>query len=224
MRGLGRQRVLAGVVDEAAGRLVAEDAVEEGRHADRPADVRAQPERRAARADDGALAARAAADGAARIVGVVGAAVDAVVGLHPHAELGDVGDPERDGARRAQPGDPDGVALGAHALAARPSPEVNGMPASAKLSLMLHGTPWNGGEPVAPARAASVRGPRLLARASSKRWATMALSVGLTRSMCRTCASTTSSEVTSRAGSSRGEPRVPESSQQRIHVGAQSVP
>ncbi len=75
-------------------------------------------------------------------------------------------------------------------------PDVNGMPARAKLSLMLHGTPWKGGRPSRP-RARRASAARASSRASSKRWATIALSVGLTRSMCRTCASTTSSEVIS---------------------------
>jgi len=88
---LGRG-IVAGVRDEAAGRLVPERPVEEGRHADRTADVRAEPEDRPARADDRALAARAASGGARRVVGVVRPPPHLVVALHPHAELADVRD------------------------------------------------------------------------------------------------------------------------------------
>ena len=54
-------------------------------------------------ADRGALAARGAAGGAGRVVGVVGAPPDAVLGLDPQRQLGGVGDPERDRAGVDQP-------------------------------------------------------------------------------------------------------------------------
>jgi hypothetical protein len=82
---------------------VAEDAVEEGRQPDRSGDVRAEADRRAARADGGALAARGTAGDAGAVVGVERPPVDAVVRLDPHRHLGDVGDAERDQAGVEQP-------------------------------------------------------------------------------------------------------------------------
>ena len=102
--------------DEAGRGLVAEDAVEERGHADRAADVGAEPDRRAARADRRALAAGGAAGGSVRVVGVAGAAVDAVDRLDPHRHLRRVRHAERDeaglpeardgGARRPRRGGP----------------------------------------------------------------------------------------------------------------------
>ncbi len=80
-----------------------EHAAEEGRDADRAGDVRAEPERRRPAADRRTLAARGAAGRARGVVGVAGAPVHAIVGLHPQRELGDVGEPQRDRAGIDQP-------------------------------------------------------------------------------------------------------------------------
>src|SRR5690606_15114539 len=93
---------LPGAGYEPARRLVPEDAAKEGRHANRPADVGPEAERRRPRAHDGAFSSRAPARHPTPVVWVVRAPVDAVARLHPHAELGDVGHPEHDGARLAQ--------------------------------------------------------------------------------------------------------------------------
>ncbi len=107
-------RVLPRAGHEPTRCLVAEHAVEEGRAPDGAADVGAQPERRCARADDRALATGAATRDATRVVGVVRAAVDVVVRLHPHAQLGRVRHAERNGAGFAQPRDGRGIAVGDH--------------------------------------------------------------------------------------------------------------
>ena len=74
---------------------------------------------------------------------------------------------------------------------------MKGIPARAKLSLMLHGTPSRGGSPSSPA-AIRRSAARASSRAASKRWATTALSAGLTRSIWRMWASTASAEEISR--------------------------
>ena len=96
--------------------------------ADRAADVRAEADRRAARADGRALAARGAAGDPMRVVGVAGAAVDAVVGLDPHRHLGRVGHAERDEAGVDQPLRRRRRRVGA-AVAPRDEPRAVGHPA-----------------------------------------------------------------------------------------------
>jgi hypothetical protein len=103
--------ILAVVGHQTRRALVAEHAVEEGGHADGAADIGTQSEGRGTGTDDRALAAGGTADDALRIVGIVAAAVDLVVALHPHAELGGVGDTERNGAGVAQAGHGDSVTV-----------------------------------------------------------------------------------------------------------------
>ena len=112
-----RSGEMAGVGDEAAARLVAEDAVEERGQANRPADVGAKPDRREPGAHGRALAARGAAGRAGRVVGVVGPSPDAVLRLDPQRELGGVGDAENDRSCRLQARDGGGCVLGDDVLA-----------------------------------------------------------------------------------------------------------
>ena len=72
----------APVIHQTGGGFVAEDPVEECRHADAAAHVRAHAPRRPRRGHQAALAARGAAHGAARVVRVVGAAEHLQRGLH----------------------------------------------------------------------------------------------------------------------------------------------
>jgi hypothetical protein len=72
------------------------------------------------------------------------------------------------------------------------------MPTSAKHSLMVQGTPCSGGSDAASSLARRRSASSASARASSKRVATTALSVGFTRSTSAMQASTISRELTAR--------------------------
>ena len=102
-------RELAGVGDEARRWLVAEDAVEERGHTDAAADVGAEADRRAARADRRPLPSGGATGGSMRVVGVAGAAVDAVDRLDPHRHLRRVRHAERDEAGLLEARDRGGI-------------------------------------------------------------------------------------------------------------------
>ena len=188
-----------GVGHEPGRRLVAEDAVEERGHADRAADVGAEPDRRAAGADRRALAARGAARGAVRVVGVAGAAVDAVDRLDPHRHLGRVGHAEGDEAGVDQPLHGGRVGVGAAVASAPRARRSSACPATAIDSLTVQGTPRKGGRSL-PAGGGDSRvgrvglGQRVGEAVAGQR-------VGARLAVCRrsTCAWTTSRADTSLA-------------------------
>ena len=99
----GCRRIVPGVRDQPRRRFVAEHAAEEGRHADRAADVRADAERRGARTDRCALAARGPTGRPVGVVRIVRAPVHPVGGLDPQRQLRGVGDAKRDRAGVDQP-------------------------------------------------------------------------------------------------------------------------
>ena len=120
--------------------LVAEDSVEERWQADRAADVRAEADRRAPRPDGRTLTAGRAARGARRVVGVVGASVDAVSDS-THIVSSDVLVVPSGIAPAASSRGALGAVSAATSSRRATTPEVNGMPSSAIASLIVQGTP-----------------------------------------------------------------------------------
>src|SRR5699024_2538513 len=99
--------------NEPAGGLVSEYAVEKRGHSNGSPHIRTEAEGNNAGTDDGAFATGGTAHDACDVVRIVRAAVDLVVGLHPHAGFGGIRDADGNRAGLTIPGDGCGVFGGA---------------------------------------------------------------------------------------------------------------
>ena len=170
-----------------AGALEPVDAAEVGGDADGAADVAAELEEGQPGGDGCRRAAGAAAGGAGKVPGVVGAPEDGVIGLDAAGEGGQVGLAEDDGAGLAQAGDGGRIFLG-DAVGEGGKPLTVRMPAVSKESLTVMGTPWRGPRGSPCRTASSAWAARRRAPSASR--VMMALRAGLRAAMRARSAST----------------------------------